>query len=83
MHLATLTTDCKIFQDQSVIKIIDLLFADYAFPVDKRLIETYPKRDYQTQYNESDFTFFSRLCEEWGINYFFEHDNGVHRLVLI
>ncbi|MDY7547206.1 type VI secretion system tip protein TssI/VgrG [Glaciimonas sp. CA11.2] len=83
LHLATLTTDCKIFQDQSVIEIIDLLFADYAFPVDKRLIETYPKRDYQTQYNESDFTFFSRLCEEWGINYFFEHDNGVHRLVLI
>ncbi|MEB0083785.1 type VI secretion system tip protein TssI/VgrG [Glaciimonas sp. Gout2] len=83
LHLATLTTDCKIFQDQSVIEIIDLLFADYACPVDKRLIETYPKRDYQTQYNESDFTFFSRLCEEWGINYFFEHDNGVHRLVLI
>ncbi|MEB0015334.1 phage late control D family protein, partial [Glaciimonas sp. Gout2] len=45
LHLATLTTDCKIFQDQSVIEIIDLLFADYAFPVDKRLIETYPKRD--------------------------------------
>ncbi|MBB5202551.1 phage late control D family protein, partial [Glaciimonas immobilis] len=63
LQLATLTTDCKIFQDQTVIEIFDTLFTDYVFPLDKRLIETYPKRDYQTQYNETDFAFFSRLCE--------------------
>ncbi|MFC5474607.1 type VI secretion system Vgr family protein, partial [Paraherbaspirillum soli] len=26
--------------------------------------------------------FFSRLCEEWGISYFFEHSDGAHRLIL-
>jgi type VI secretion system secreted protein VgrG len=90
LHLATLSSDCKIFQNKSAIDILDELLADYAFPVDKRLIETYPSRDYQTQYNESDFEFFSRLCQEWGINYFFEHSAtegasglGKHRLVLV
>ncbi|MDB5828003.1 MAG: type secretion protein ImpA [Variovorax sp.] len=83
LHLATLSTDCKIFQNQTVVDILDELLADYSAPVDKRLIETYPARDYQTQLNETDFEFFSRLCQEWGINYFFEHSQGKHRLILI
>jgi len=83
LHLATLATDCRIFQNKSVIDILDELLGDYPFAVDKRLIETYPQRDYQTQYNESDFAFFERLCQEWGISYFFEHSEGKHRLVLI
>ena len=83
LHLATLSTDCKIFQNKTVVEILDELLADYSLPVDKRLIEAYPARDYQTQLNETDFEFFSRLCQEWGINYFFEHSQGKHRLVLI
>ncbi|MGJ7614496.1 MULTISPECIES: type VI secretion system Vgr family protein [unclassified Variovorax] len=83
LHCATLTTDCKIFQNKTVVQILDELLADYNFPVDKRLIETYPPRDYQVQFNESDFAFFSRLCQKWGISYFFEHGEGKHRLVLI
>ncbi|SFP40832.1 type VI secretion system secreted protein VgrG [Variovorax sp. OK605] len=82
LHLATLSTDCRIFQNQTVVQTLDALLADYAFPVDKRLAETYPVRDYQTQFNESDFAFFSRLCQEWGISYHFEHSRGKHRLVL-
>ncbi|MDZ4360283.1 MAG: type VI secretion system tip protein TssI/VgrG, partial [Variovorax sp.] len=82
LHLSTLTTNCKIFQDKSVVQILDELLADYSFPVDKRLFETYPARDFQTQFNEADFDFFSRLCEEWGITYHFEHAEGRHRLVL-
>jgi type VI secretion system secreted protein VgrG len=83
LHLATLSTDCRIFQNQTVVYILDKLLADYPFAVDKRLIETYPQRDYQTQFNESDFAFFERLCQEYGISYFFEHSDGKHRLVLI
>ncbi|MGJ7508617.1 type VI secretion system Vgr family protein [Variovorax sp. GT1P44] len=83
LHLATFRTDCKVFQNKTVVDILDELLGDYDFPVDKRLIETYPQRDYQTQYNESDFEFFERLCQEWGISYFFDHSEGKHRLVLI
>lgn len=82
LHLATLTTDCKIFQDKTVVQILDELLSDYSFPVDKRLFETYPVRDFETQFNETDFDFFSRLCEEWGLSYHFESTEGKHRLVL-
>lgn len=82
LHLATLSTDCKIFQNKTVVEILDELLVDYAFPVDKRLFETYPVREFQVQYNESDFAFFERLCQEWGINYHHEHSQDKHRLVL-
>ncbi|RYF41320.1 MAG: type VI secretion system tip protein VgrG, partial [Comamonadaceae bacterium] len=82
LHLATLTTDCKVFQDMTPVEVIDAVLADYPFSADKRLIEKYPQRDYTVQYNETDFEFVTRLMQEWGINYHFEHSGGVHRLVL-
>ena len=81
LHLATLSTDCKVFQDKTPVEIIEFVLSDYGFAADKRLIETYPKRDYTVQYNESDFEFVTRLMQEWGINYHFEHSGGVHRLI--
>lgn len=82
LHLGTLTTDCKVFQNKTVVEILDELLADYPYSVQKLLYERYPKRDYQVQYNETDFAFFERLCQEWGINFHFEHTEGVHRLLL-
>ena len=89
LYLATLRTDCRIFQDLTVVQILDAVLAAYPYPVDKLLYgpaggwdERYPPRDFQTQFNESDFEFFSRLCQEWGINYHFVHLEGRHRLVL-
>ncbi len=83
---ATLKTDCKIFQDKTVIEILDEVLLHYPGKVIKRLeqdkVNRYPKRDYQTQFLESDFQFFARLCSEWGINYWFEHGTDGHTLVL-
>jgi type VI secretion system secreted protein VgrG len=45
------------------------------------LIETYPVRDYCVQYDETDFEFVTRLMQEYGLNFHFEHSNGVHRLI--
>ena len=81
LHLATLTTDCKVFQDKTPVEVIERILSDYPFASDKRLIETYPKRDYTVQYNETDFEFVTRLMQEWGINFHFEHSGGVHRLI--
>ena len=36
----------------------------------------YPKLDYCVQYNETDFDFVHRLLEEFGIYYFFEHEES-------
>ena len=83
LFLASLTTDYKIFQQKTVVEILDELLADYSFPVEKRLdVARYPKREYQVQYGETDYAFFQRLTEEWGISFFFEHSSGRHRLVL-
>ncbi|MGJ7581816.1 type VI secretion system Vgr family protein [Variovorax sp. RHLX14] len=73
LHLATLRTDCRIFQNKTVVQILDEVLVDYGFPVEKRLVERYPVRDFQTQFNETDFEFVARLCAEWGISYHFEH----------
>jgi type VI secretion system secreted protein VgrG len=83
LWLATLNQTCRIFQDQTVVQVLDAVLADYPFPVDKRLSAgNYAPRDYQVQYNESDYQFITRLCEEWGISWWFEHSGGAHRLVL-
>ena len=82
LHLATLSADCKVFQDQTPVEVIRAVLADYAFASEVRLIETYPVRDYTVQYNETDFQFITRLMQAWGINYHFEHSAGVHRLIL-
>lgn len=82
LHLATLTSDCKVFQNLSPVEVIGQVLSEYAYPLDKWLIEDYPKRDYVVQYNESDFEFVVRLLQEWGINYHFEHSEGGHRLIL-
>ncbi|CAJ0794033.1 hypothetical protein LMG18090_03075 [Ralstonia mannitolilytica] len=84
LWLATQTSDYKAFQNKSVITILDDVLADYTFSVDKRLDEsTFPKLEWEVQHGETDFAFLQRLTEEWGITYFFEHDGGHHRLVLV
>lgn len=34
LHLATLTTDCKVFQDKTPVEVIELVLSDYAFAAD-------------------------------------------------
>ncbi|WP_175923237.1 type VI secretion system Vgr family protein [Burkholderia latens] len=86
LYRATLTQDCRIFQEMSVVEITDAVLAKYPYTADKRLAGAfrgiYPKRDMQRQAFESDWAFLQRLWEEWGIWWWFEHDDGRHRLVL-
>jgi len=82
-NLATLTRDFKIFQQKSVVDIIDEVLSDYNFPYEKRLAGNYPSLDFQVQYGESDHEFLQRLMEEWGIYWFFEHSEKNHKLILV
>lgn len=76
--------DCRIFQEMDVQKIFEKVcrdthgFADFRFS----LTSGYREREYCVQYRESDFNFVSRLLEEEGITYFFEHSEDKHTLVL-
>jgi type VI secretion system secreted protein VgrG len=79
----TRTADCRIFQNQKVPDIIQKIFTDLKFhDFELRLYGTYTPRDYCVQYRETDFNFVSRLMEEEGISYFFDHQDGKHVLVL-
>ena len=79
----TRLADCRIFQELSAPDIIQQVFRDHGFTDFKvSLSDTYRKRDYCVQYRETDFNFVSRLMEQEGIYYFFEHENGKHVLVL-
>jgi len=79
----TRTADCRIFQNQKVPDIIKAVFRDNGMSdFDDRLSETYREWEYCVQYRESDFNFLSRLMEQEGIYYFFEHLKGKHVLVL-
>lgn len=79
----TRAADCRIFQDKSVPDIIQEVFRERGFSDFKIALSwTYQPRVYCVQYHETDFDFVSRLMEEEGIFYFFEHASDKHTLVL-
>ena len=78
----TRTADCQIFQQKTIPEIIKKVFQDHGFQdFQDRTQASYPQREYVVQYRETDFNFVSRLMEEAGIFYFFEHDQNTHKLV--
>ncbi|ECR7932170.1 type VI secretion system tip protein VgrG [Salmonella enterica] len=80
VKLLTHTSDYKAFQNKTVVDILDEVLAEYPYPVEKRLVESYPVRTWQVQYGETDF--LQRLMQEWGIYWWFEHSEDSHTLVL-
>ncbi len=76
--------DSRIFQELTIPEIVEKVFknkngfSDYRL----KLNGSYAKQTYCVQYRESDFDFVSRLLEQEGIYYFFEHEESKHTLVL-
>ncbi|WMJ69049.1 type VI secretion system tip protein TssI/VgrG [Stenotrophomonas sp. 24(2023)] len=79
------TCNCRIFQDKTVLQIIEAVFEGYAglarFRYDLNTGKLQPL-SYCVQYNESDFAFVSRLLEDAGLYYSFVHDEEGHEMVL-
>jgi type VI secretion system secreted protein VgrG len=83
LWVLTRSSDCRIFQNETVPDIITKVFKDHGFSdFSNRLIGSFSPREYCVQYRETDFNFVSRLMEEEGIFYFFEHTEDKHILVL-
>src|SRR4051794_6359360 len=83
LWLLSFEADCRIFQNKSTPEIIKQVFSDLGQTDFKdSLTGSYKPREYCVQYMETAFRFVSRLMEEEGIFYFFEHANGKHTLVL-
>ena len=79
---ATRRSDFKIFQFKKVPDIIKEVLGPYGFTIEDKLTGSYRTWDYMVQYGETDFNFVSRLLELEGAYYYFEHENGSHKLVL-
>jgi type VI secretion system secreted protein VgrG len=78
----TRTADCRIFQQKTIPDIIKQVFNFYGFQdFQDRTQASYPQREYVVQYRETAYNFVSRLMEEYGIFYFFEHDQSSHKLI--
>ena len=85
MFLLSLRRNCRIYQETTTQEIIKTLLEEagiistrYRFVLEN----TDRKRGFCVQYQESDFDFVSRLMEEEGIYYFFEHYKDKHVLVM-
>ena len=79
----TRTADCRIFQEKNVPDIVKEVLRDFGYSdISDRTTGTYREWDYCVQYRETAYQFISRLLEQEGIYYFFEHEDGKHTLVL-
>lgn len=80
LWLLTRKAQSRIFQHLSVPDILKQVFSgiDFVF----QLQGTFHPRDFCVQYRETDFNFVSRLMEEEGIFYYFQHTADRHTLVV-
>lgn len=83
IHVAVHRSDYRIFQNRTVVEIVEEVLGAYPYSYDMRLGSQYPKLVYQVQYGETDLAFIQRLMQEHGIYWFFEHSKQVHRMVLV
>jgi type VI secretion system secreted protein VgrG len=79
----TRRADCRIFQNMTIPDIVTKVFKDRGFGDFRNSLQgSFEQREYCVQYRETDFNFVSRLMEQYGIYYFFEHENDKHTLVM-
>src|SRR5262249_49568278 len=74
----------RIFQQMDVPEIVQKVFADAGIESKAfkwQLGGKYPKRSYCTQFDETEWNFVSRLLEEEGIYFTFEHSSDGHLMV--
>lgn len=87
LWLLTRSSNCRIFQDKSVVDIVKAVCGDPAYggvvELDAgSLSGTYDPLPYCVQYRETDFQFVCRLLETAGIYFFFSHEETKHTMVL-
>ncbi|HET9958674.1 MAG TPA: type VI secretion system tip protein TssI/VgrG [Polyangiaceae bacterium] len=83
LWLLSHSSNCRIFQNQSVVEIVKAVLQAHGFSdVDERLMDPHPPHEYVVQYRETDLQFVSRLLESEGIYYFFRHEESKQVLVL-
>ncbi len=81
IYRQALGRDCWSSQDVQVLDVVKAVLADYPGPVRYDVSGSYPTYPYRVQYREDDWTYVSRLLEEEGIYYWFDHGDGESEIV--
>lgn len=83
LWFASLTSDCKIFQNVAVPDVVSQVLGDTSqVTLSKKVAGSHPPWEYCVQFRETDLAFVSRLLEFEGMFYFFEHAQGSLTTVL-
>ncbi|MHC4958044.1 MAG: type VI secretion system Vgr family protein [Planctomycetota bacterium] len=75
-HVLTFVTDCRIFQEKSVSEIVQEILRDEmdGAPMECSVADAGTRvREYCVQYRETTYDFISRLMEEEGMYFYFQH----------
>lgn len=80
LWMLTQISQSRIFQNKTVPQILEKVLKGFDF--DNEIQGNFKPRNYCVQYRESDWDFASRLMEEEGIYYYFEHTANSHRLIM-
>src|SRR4030095_3121839 len=81
--ILTRRAQSRIFQNMTVLDIIQKIFCELGRKNFRINVQgDFEPLVYCVQYRETDFNFVSRLMEQYGIYYFFEHSEDKHTLVL-
>jgi type VI secretion system secreted protein VgrG len=80
----TRNANCRMFQQKTPVEIIKKVFSALGFSgaFKDKTQSSYETREYCVQYRETDYNFVSRLMEQYGIFYYFEHELSKHTLVM-
>ena len=87
----TRRANCRVFppEQMTILDIIKKVFEDVGylegtdFKFDQALIDSgFEPREFCVQYRETDFNFVSRLMEQYGILYFFQHKEDEHVMMI-
>ncbi len=76
----TLSSNCRVFQGKTVMDIIKEVVQTYGISMADQTEAALKPLDYCTQYFETDFNFISRLAEQHGIFYWFEHSDSDNKV---
>jgi len=82
MWQLTLSSNCRVFQGKTVLDIAKAVIGEYGLSISDQTSGTYKPLEYCTQYSETDFQFVSRILEESGIYFWFEHTDQDNKIML-
>ena len=81
--LLSLRSDSRVFQEKTMPQIVEQVFKNAGYTDYKLSLKgQYAKVDYCVQYRETDYDFVTRLLQDSGIFYYFQHEAGKNTMVL-